>query len=335
MNKKKKIIIIVSVILVLAIGITLCATLLPDRLQGSLPEDKIYGFTDKPEDAIRVMSFNVRCTNVGARSMKDRVPDVVTTILKGMPDSMGVQEATPEWMETLDKELASHYDWVGEGRDGNGEGEFSAIFYLKEKYELVDSGTFWLSETPDKVSMGWDAGCRRVCTWAILRDKDSGAKYVHLNSHFDHVGKEARSHSVKMILEKAKEFENLPIVFTADMNVKEGSDNYKEFADSDIFDDTKYLAENVYDYITYHDRFPEKHEGWIIDYCFINEGFEAITYGVVTESPSKYYVSDHFPVYADLRLEKNFNFDLTIGAFDASISLDDGIDIDIDLGKDD
>jgi hypothetical protein len=177
MSKKKKIITIVSVILVLAIGITLCATLLPDRLQGKLPEDKVFGFAEKPADAVRIMSFNVRCTNVGARSMRDRVPDVVTTILNGMPDSLGVQEATPEWIDTLNEELGKSYAYVGEGRDGEHDGEYSAVFYLKNKYNVVDSGTFWLSETPDKVSFGWDAVCRRICTWAILENKENGERY--------------------------------------------------------------------------------------------------------------------------------------------------------------
>ena len=189
MSKKKKIIIIVSVVLVLAIGITLCATLLPDRLQGKLPADKVFGFAEKPADTVRIMSFNVRCTNVGARSMRDRVPDVVATVLKGMPDSMGVQEATPEWIDTLNEELGASYAYVGEGRDGGHDGEYSAIFYLKDKYNVIDSGTFWLSETPEKVSFGWDAVCRRICTWAILENKESGERYIHMNSHFDHVGK--------------------------------------------------------------------------------------------------------------------------------------------------
>jgi endonuclease/exonuclease/phosphatase family metal-dependent hydrolase len=300
MSKKKKIIIIVSVILVLAIGITLCATLLPDRLQGKLPEDKVFGFAEKPADAVRIMSFNVRCTNVGARSMRDRVPDVVTTILNGMPDSLGVQEATPAWIKTLNEELGENYAYVGEGRDGANKGEYSAIFYLKDKYNLIDSDTFWLSETPETPSKDWDAAFKRICTWAILENKQTGERYIHMNSHFDHVGVEARSQAIKMIVKKSQEYKDIPAVFTADMNVKEGSENYKEIAEKSIFKDTKYIAENADIYITYHDRFPEDHEGWIIDYCFANDGFETINYGVIIESPSKYYVSDHFPVYADL-----------------------------------
>lgn len=334
MPKKKKFI-IASCVLVLAIGITLCATLLPGRLQGEIPADKVFGFAQKPQDTVRIMSFNVRCTNVGARSMKDRVPDVVATILNGMPDSLGVQEATPKWIDTLNEELGESYAYVGEGRDGGHDGEYSAIFYLKDKYSVVDSGTFWLSETPNEVSYGWDAACRRICTWAILENKESGEKYIHMNSHFDHVGEEARSQSIKMIIEKSKEYENIPAVFTADMNVPEGSKNYKEIAENSIFKDTKYTAENANVYVTYHDRYPEKEHARVIDYCFANKGFEAINYGVITESPSKYYVSDHFPLYADLKIVKKpiVDFDLNIGNIDTSITIGEDFDIDIDLNR--
>ncbi len=305
MKKKKIAAIIIAIVLVVAAVVT-AVTVIPGYMQGKMPEDKVFGFREKPENSVRIMSFNVRCTNVGARGWKDRISDVVTTINNGMPDSLGVQEATPEWIDTLNEQLSDNYAYVGEGRDGGHKGEYSAIFYLKDKYTVIDSDTFWLSETPDEVSMGWDAACRRICTWALLENKETGEQYIHMNSHFDHVGEEARSQAIKMIVEKSKEYENIPAVFTADMNVKEGSDNYKEIAENSIFKDTKYSAENADIYVTYHDRYPEKHEGWVIDYCFANEGFEAINYGVVTESPSKYYVSDHFPVYTDLIFNEDF-----------------------------
>ncbi len=300
MKRKKKLTIsIISITLVVAAIVT-AIVVIPGYKQGELPENKIFGFRDKPENSIRIMSFNVRCTNVGARGWKSRISDVVTTINNGMPDSLGVQEATPQWIETLKKELDNDYAFVGEGRDGGNKGEYSAIFYLKEKYTVIDSDTFWLSKTPETPSKDWDAAFKRICTWAILENKETGERYIHMNSHFDHVGQEARSQAIKMIVEKSQEYTDIPAVFTADMNVKEGSDNYKEIAENSIFKDTKYTAENADIYITYHDRYPEDHEGWIIDYCFANDGFEAINYGVITESPSKYYVSDHFPVYADL-----------------------------------
>ncbi len=294
MSKNKKIIIsVVSVVLVIAIGVTAGIFLYKDW-----PET-IQDFETKTnEDALRIMSFNIRCTNVGRDTWEDRIGIVTETIVKSGSDSVGVQEATPEWMQTLDKELEA-YDYVGVGRDdGKNMGEFSAIFYLKDKYNLLDSGTFWLSETPDTPSLGWDAGCKRVCTWAVLENKTTGEKYVHVNSHFDHVGIKAREESVKMILTHIEQYKDLPVVFTADMNVKEGSDNYVAFTKE--LNDTKYLASDTMDYLTYHDTKPSKYEGEVIDYVMVNDNFDALSYKVVTAGIDERYVSDHFPVYADI-----------------------------------
>lgn len=260
----------------------------------------IQDFENKSsQEIIRIMSFNIRCTNVGSDSWKDRVGIVTETIENSKADSVGVQEATTEWMETLDETLVD-YDYVGVGRDdGKNKGELSAIFYLKEKYNLIDSGTFWLSETPDEVSQGWDAACNRICTWAVLENKATGERYVHLNSHFDHIGVAARANSVDLILAKAEEYTDLPVVFTADMNVKEGSENYKAIT-AGCLKDTKYLAEDTMNYLTYHDTKPSKHGDDVIDYVMVNEHFDAEAYKVVTAGIDERYVSDHFPVYADL-----------------------------------
>ena len=264
----------------------------------------VQGFEQKSEDALRVMSFNIRCTNVESASWEDRIGIVSQTMLDSEADSIGVQEATPEWMATLKNTVSEKYAYVGVARDdGANEGEYSAIFYLKDKYDVIDSGTFWLSKTPEKPSLGWDAACKRICTWVHLKDKESGEEYVHMNSHFDHIGIAARENSVKMILEKAKTFTDLPVVFTADMNVKEGSDNYNQFTQSDYFYDTKHLAPDTMDYCTYHDTKPQKHKDDVIDYVMVNNKFEALSYKVVTEGIDGEYVSDHFPIYADIRIK--------------------------------
>ncbi len=261
----------------------------------------IQGFEQKEENTMRIMSFNIRCTNVGTDSWEDRIDIVSQTMLDSEADSIGVQEATPEWMATLKETVGEKYACVGVGRDdGANEGEYSAVFYLKDKYDVIDSGTFWLSETPDEPSFGWDAACRRVCTWVHLIDKDTEQEYIHMNSHFDHVGIEARRNSVNMIIEKAKSYTDIPVVFTADMNVVEGSENYEQFVNSDYFYDTKKQAPDSMDYCTYHDTNPALHKDDVIDYVMINDGFTAKTYRVVTEGIDGRYVSDHFPVYADL-----------------------------------
>ncbi|MBR5441755.1 MAG: endonuclease/exonuclease/phosphatase family protein [Clostridia bacterium] len=270
-------------------------------IQSKPDNSVVQGFEVKEENAMRIMSFNIRCGDVGNETWEDRIGIVSQTMLESEADSIGVQEATPEWMATLKETVGEKYAYVGVGRDdGDNEGEYSAVFYLKDKYEVVDSDTFWLSETPDKPSFGWDAACRRVCTWVQLKDKETGKQYVHMNTHFDHVGISARKNSVEMIIDKAKTFTDIPVVFTADMNVVQGSTNYKQFVDSGYFRDTKFDAPDSMNYCTYHDTKPEKHKGDVIDYVMINDGFDALSYKVVTEGIDGRFVSDHYPIYSDI-----------------------------------
>ncbi len=252
------------------------------------------------ETDLRIMSFNIRCLGVGNETWEDRIDIVSETFLKSEADSIGIQEGTPEWMATLKDTVSEKYAFVGQGRDGLNEGEYSAIFYLKDKYDVVDSGTFWLSKTPDEMSVGWDASMRRICTWAILKNKETGFEYVHMNSHFDHIGTIAQKNSAVLINERAKNFGDLPIVFTADMNVKENSTAYNTMVTSGIFKDSKYEAPDTMDYLTYHDTKPQNHEGHILDYVMINSKLSASTYRVVTAGIDGRYVSDHYPIYADL-----------------------------------
>lgn len=306
MNKKKILTIVISVTTLIAILVT---TVIMPVVSNSIhkktsmenPPAVVADFEEKSEDTIRVMSFNIRCFGLGPIMRSSRNDEVIGTILKGMPDSFGVQEATPTWMRYLKRELGDLYDYVGVGRgNGKNSGEFSAIFYLKDVYEVYDSDTFWLSETPDEPSVGWDASMNRICTWAVLENKETGYTYVHINSHFDHKGVEARKKSVEMILQKAEMYHNIPVVFTADMNITEGDEAYNIMAESEILWDTKKVAPDTMDYLTFHDTKPSENEGRILDYIFINNYFGATTYRVVTAGIDGNFVSDHYPVYADL-----------------------------------
>ena len=267
-----------------------------------VPEDKIFDFLPKNENAIRIMSFNIRCSDVGVQTAESRYTLVRDTILKGAPDSVGLQEATPEWMNYLKDALSDKYDYVGIPREDDG--EYSSIFYLKDKYSIAESGNFWLSETPEKESKGWDAACYRICTWAVLENKETKEKYVHVNTHLDHVGVLARRNGVELMLGHLKNYNDIPAVFTADMNILEGEENYLQFVNSGFMYDTKYQAPNTVNYLTYHDVHPSEQEKSIIDYVMINNKFSADTYRVVTAGIDGKYVSDHFPVYADLYINK-------------------------------
>lgn len=267
------------------------------------PPSILTDFGEKSSDAIRIMSFNIRFGDLGNLSAEDRFDDVETVIEKGHPDSIGLQEATPEWMGYLTENL-EEYTYVGVGRDdGVNTGEYAAIFYLKDKYTAIDSGTFWLSDTPDVPSKGWGADCYRICTWVILENNETKETYVHMNSHFDFANEDVKYNSAKMINEKAKEFVGMPVVFTADMNFSEDSVYYNSFVDEGVFLNTKDVAEDTMDYLTYHDRMPLTHTDSVIDYIMINDKFDAEVYRVVTAATEGHYASDHFPLYADITLK--------------------------------
>ncbi|MBQ7638972.1 MAG: hypothetical protein IJS90_08740 [Clostridia bacterium] len=142
---------------------------------------------EQEKSTTRIMSFNIRCSDVNGVEAKNRFNIGVRQILEVMPDSIGIQEATAEWMKQLNLKLTA-YDFVGIDRDNGGSafkgGECCPVFYLKTKFKLLDSGNFWLSETPDEPSYGPGAACRRICTWAKLKNRLTGETYVHVNTHF-------------------------------------------------------------------------------------------------------------------------------------------------------
>jgi endonuclease/exonuclease/phosphatase family metal-dependent hydrolase len=125
-----------------------------------------------------------------------------------------------------------------------------------------------------------------------------------VNTHLDHIGVLARRNGVELMLGHLKKYNDIPAVFTADMNILEGEENYLQFVNSGFMYDTKYKAENTVNYLTYHDTHPSEQEKSIIDYVMINDNFSADTYRVVTAGIDGKYVSDHFPIYADLRVNK-------------------------------
>lgn len=307
MSKKLKTVIIsiVAVVAVIAILVAVFFSSIKSliaKIEFSINAPSVIAdFEEKDEDSVRVMSFNIRYGDLGVLTAEDRYYMIEETVEKGRPDSLGVQEATPEWMAYLNENLED-YDHVGVGRDdGDDEGEYSAVFYLKDKYTAVDSGTFWLSETPDEVTKGWGADCYRICTWVILEDKATGVQYVHMNAHFDYANDEVRYNSADLILEKAKEFGDIPVVYTADMNFSEDSEYFEHMLADGYFVNTKTLAPDTMDYPTYHDRKPDDHENSKIDFVMVNDKFDAVSYRVVTAGIDGKYVSDHFPIYADIK----------------------------------
>ena len=252
---------------------------------------------------VTVMSFNVYIAGAGKQSPKNRGALVTKTIRAQMPDSFGLQEADKAWVDRV-SEAMPEYAWVGVGRDDGAEGgEYSPVFYRKDKYTHVDSGTFWLSETPEVPSKGWDAMFKRICTWAILEDNETGKQYAHFNAHMDHMGGESRANSAKLIAERAKVLD-MPVVITGDFNTDEGTAPYCTLVENG-FMDTKYAADDTMSMGTYHNfgmNNVTKDGASPIDFIFASYGKTKVdSYKVLCDKVDGQYSSDHFPVVAKLR----------------------------------
>lgn len=252
---------------------------------------------------LTVMTYNLKINGDGIRTVEKRLPHIVNTIKEKAPDSFGVQEADKNWVENLAAELPEYAHIEKYRDDGVSEGESSAIFYLKDKYDLVESGHFWLSETPDKPSLGWDAACNRICSYAILKDKSTGFVYAHFNAHFDHVGTVAPAESVALVSGKIAEIApDIPVVLTGDFNFSEGSDNYNNLLKCGL-KDTKYLAEEYDDHATYHGYHIIMPDTKPIDYVMVNGYVKSVKSSKIDSGFVDHVLaSDHFPITVELTL---------------------------------
>lgn len=254
---------------------------------------------------LRIMSFNIRAGGVNGNTVYDRMTIGLSQIFEIMPDSFGLQECTNVWLVGLDERLVM-YDWVGVDANTGGDllhnhGTGNPIFYLKEKYALLDSGTFWLSDTPDIPSRGPGAACIRACTWAKLQNRLTGKTYVHVNTHFDHVSEEARVLGAEIVNRYIEEhFADVPVVFTADMNTTEKGEAYATMTQH--LTDTRLSAGDSVPYGTFHGgKDPAKKADYYIDFVLCSDDFSAEAYRTVTKGFNDRFTSDHFPIYADLK----------------------------------
>ena len=256
---------------------------------------------EKSADTVRIVSFNVRCKDDTFGSVEGRSQLICAALEQYAPDSFGVQEATQEWLDILGEKL-SDYASVSQMRDGKKSSEASAVFYLKDKYTLVDSGTIWLSDTPDKFASKFTLSfCPRIATWATLQNKATGETYTHINTHLDHVLESVRVKQINVLKSKVEELKakGYPVVCTGDFNTKEGADAYNEMKNCLL--DSKYLAKNSDDGATFLNYGQNIFEKRPIDFVFVSEGTEVETYKIIDEKIGDMYLSDHAAICADVR----------------------------------
>jgi endonuclease/exonuclease/phosphatase family metal-dependent hydrolase len=255
-------------------------------------------------DEIKVISYNVRYNNPndGKDIWENRRSTIVNFIKNENPDFLGLQEVNYAQLLFLNSNL-SNYSFVGVGRDdGKTKGEYSPIFYNNNLFDLIKSDTFWLSSTPDKISVGWDASMERICTYAVFKSKTNKKNIWVFNTHFDHIGIEAREKSADLIISvinKLTEPEDY-VVLTGDFNLLDDSKPIMNLQ-SNFNDTNKNLEKTDKSYGTFNNfklNFVSKSR---IDYVF-EKNFKLInSRHIIVKTPEGRWASDHHPILAKLK----------------------------------
>lgn len=256
----------------------------------------------KAEDpaSVTVVSYNIRYGNAkdGTNSWPLRCNATIEMIQDQQPVVMGVQEALDFQVKFI-TEYTKGYKYIGVGRDdGKKSGEQMGIFYNKKKVSLVKWGTYWLSETPDKPSFGWDAKCRRTATWALFKDKKSGKKFFYVNTHLDHIGVEARSKGLQLVQDRiaAMNPKGWPLILSGDFNI------HPDNAAIAQLDKSMKSARDVAAKTDRHATF----NGWgksseLIDYIYFTGFRRCASFETITkEYDGRKFISDHYPIKAVL-----------------------------------
>lgn len=254
---------------------------------------------------MRVATYNIRYDNVNdtVNAWAKRQPVIADLVQYHDFDLFGTQEGLLHQLKSLSGALPA-YTYLGVGRDdGKEKGEFAAIFYKRDKYKVLQSGNFWLSETPEKPGKGWDADYPRVCTWAKFREAGTGYTFYLFNVHFDHRGEQARQESVKLVQQKVKDIAgSAPVILTGDFNFSQKDEKYTAMRTGSNLTAAYLLAEKRYAHRGTFNAFdPGRHSDERIDHIWLSSGFRVSKYAILTDTYANgLFPSDHFPVVAEI-----------------------------------
>ena len=264
----------------------------------------LLGFVLQAQN-LKVISYNIRFDNpADGENRWDLRKDFLAAQMQFYaPDVLGIQEGKLHQLQYLDSMMAN-YSYFGRGRDNSlNQGEFSAIFYNHNKLKLIKEATFWLSETPDKVSKGWDAMFERICTYGLFEDLQTKKRFYVFNTHFDHVGVMARTNSAQLIVSKIKAInkEQLPFILTGDFNSEINSEAYQYLATQ--LNDTRTISKSgsfgpagTFNAFDFH-----KPVTTLIDFIFTSKNnIEVLKHATLSDSKDCKYPSDHLAVLAVL-----------------------------------
>lgn len=248
---------------------------------------------------VKVMTYNIRLDVVsdGINQWSNRKEKLPALIAKYDPDVVGLQEVIHHQLMDILKALPA-YGYIGVGRDdGKEKGEYSPILYKKDRFELISQKTSWLSETPEVPgSKNWDAAITRMVTRGIFKEKKSGQSFLFFNTHFDHIGKEARHQSAKIIVNliaSERPQPSTPVLVTGDFNSETSEAAYQFIANSKVVADARLDGSSQGTFCTFDVNGPPCR---LIDYVFHSPQFKVTSYQVISDNDTQYYPSDHLPV---------------------------------------
>ena len=268
--------------------------------------------SDQNSSDLRVMSFNIRNSHAkdGVNHWEGRKGLVYSVIRDYAPDVLGLQEANSFQLKELSNEFPE-YGKVGEGSMGGAKGQYSAILFLKKRFKLSDSGSFWLSETPTEPSKSWGSAHHRICTWVGLLDRESQQTIYIYNAHMDDGSRKAREKGARMIMDHIQgQAKTTPFVFMGDFNAPEDSETLKIIKGNSearqnlgmqMVDSFRVLYPNRKKVGTYN-GFTGQSDESKIDYIMIRPSVKVIEASILQTNLKGRYPSDHFPVTAELGL---------------------------------
>jgi endonuclease/exonuclease/phosphatase family metal-dependent hydrolase len=251
------------------------------------------------------MTFNIRfdteLDGPAGNRWHDRVASVAATLHRWAPDVVGFQEALKHQLVDLSAALPGHQG-VGKPRQAGEVGEYVPLFFSTERFDAEASGDFWLSITPDvEGSLGWDAPDPRHCTWAVLRDRQDGARFAVFNTHLDVWGAEARIEGARLIVARRAIAPDAPALVIGDLNAGEASGPLDVLRGAGFVDTFRVCHPDATDVGTVHQyELPADSEK--IDFVLCDRGWRVIDAAIVRDEAAGRLPSDHFPVYADVEL---------------------------------
>ncbi|MCQ2294683.1 MAG: endonuclease/exonuclease/phosphatase family protein [Bacteroidales bacterium] len=252
---------------------------------------------------LKFISFNIRNSSAwqedGSNAWQYRRDAVLKMVEQERPDAMGMQEMLPDQLHFLDSALAGDYGRIGVGRDdGMDGGENMCIYYRRSRLGLVDWHTYWLSQTPDSVSFGWDAACRRTATVAQFVDLSNGDTLVYVNTHLDHVGPEARKNSILLLVDICQSLP-YPTIIGGDMNSDVRTDSIFSPLRGAGFRPARDMAQCSDTAITFTGY--GKYPATVIDHFFVRQS-QVSRFRTLNGDYGVPYISDHYPVMMEFRV---------------------------------